>query len=93
MVLDKAGERLLNTAQQSGAVEGRMALFDIAVEGRWGGIISGDKVAVDFSIGRTDDIVVPMVRTIARYADLEEGEDKLTCAGTIESYVRGNIAN
>jgi hypothetical protein len=93
MVLDKAGERLLNTAQQSGAVEGRMALFDIAVEGRWGGIISGDKVAVDFSIGRTDGIVVPMVRTIARYADLEEGEDKLTCAGTIESYVRGNIAN
>jgi hypothetical protein len=33
-----------------------------------------------------------MVRSIARYAELEEGEDKLTCAGTIDSYVRGSLA-
>jgi hypothetical protein len=93
LVLDKSGEQLLDTRGRQGAVEGRMALFDIAVEGRWGGIISGDKVTVDFSVGQRDGISAPMVMKIARYADLEEGEDKLTCAGTIESYVRGNIAS
>jgi hypothetical protein len=32
------------------------------------------------------------VRSIARYADLEEGEGKLTCAGSIDAYVRGSLA-
>jgi hypothetical protein len=90
LVLDKAGEVLLNP-KKGEIVEGRMALYDLVSDARWGGLISGDKVTVDFSdVG--DGIKVPLVRTIARYADLEEGEDKLTCAGTIDSYVRGAIA-
>ena len=36
--------------------------------------------------------LTPIVRSINRYQDLEEGEDKLTCAGSIDSYVRGSIA-
>jgi hypothetical protein len=91
LVLDKLGERLIDPQQHIGVVEGRMAFFDIAVEGRWGGIISGDKVVVDFDGGAVRGVSAPLVTTVARYADLEEGEDKLTCAGTIESYVRGKI--
>ncbi len=91
LVLDKAGEKLLNPPPGGGQVEGRMALYDLASDARWGGLISGDKVVIDFSdVG--DGIKVPLVRSVARYSDLEEGEDKLTCAGTIDAYVRGEVA-
>lgn len=87
LILDKSGERLLNPTDGRGQIEGRMALFDLLTDARWGGLISGDKVTVDFDAGA--GYSGPVVRTIARYAELEEGEDKLTCAGTIDSYVRG----
>lgn len=89
LVLDKSGEHLLNPGEDGGVVEGRMGLFDLLIDSHWGGVISGDKVTVDYSpAGR---LAGPLVRTVARYQDLEEGEDKLTCAGTIDSYVRGEI--
>ncbi|WP_422342773.1 hypothetical protein [Parasphingorhabdus sp.] len=91
LVLDKSGDKLLNPADGKGLVEGRMAFFDLNAEYRWGGIISGDKVTVEFGSG-LDGVKTPIVRSIARYADLEEGEGKLTCAGTIDGYVRGSVA-
>jgi hypothetical protein len=90
VVLDKQGEQLLNPANGNGEVEGRFAFIDLLVDARWGGLISGDKVTVDFSPGE-DDLKVPLVRNLARYKDLEEGDDKLSCAGTIDAYVRGVI--
>jgi hypothetical protein len=91
-VLDKAGENLLNPADGNGVVEGRFAFFDLLAEGYWGGFITGDKVTIDFSpTGNTDGLHGPLIRQVSRYADLEEGEDKLSCAGTMESYVRGMI--
>ena len=89
LVLDKAGEQLLNPPVGAGGqVNGRMALFDVSVDARWGGIITGDNVDVDFSpctCGRPS----PTIMSIVRYTDLPEGDDKLTCAGTMDSYVRG----
>ena len=88
LVLDDSGEQLLNPRE--GTVSGRMAIFDTSIDGRWGGIISGDRVVVDFSpspSGRPG----PTVLEIARYSELEGGDDKLTCAGTIDSFVRGAI--
>jgi hypothetical protein len=32
-----------------GEVEGRAAFFDLSLDGRWGGVISGDKISIDFS--------------------------------------------
>jgi hypothetical protein len=90
LVLDKTGERLLNPAEGRGMVEGRMAFFDVLADAHWGGVISGDKVCVEWGAG-LDGVKTPIVRSAARYADLEEGEDKLTCAGSIDSYVRGAI--
>ena len=90
LVLDKSGEQLLGTTTSHGRVTGRMAFFDILADARWGGIISGDKVEVEFG-SDFQGIKTPIVHSIARYADLEEGEDKLTCAGSIDSYVRGSI--
>lgn len=88
LVLDKSGTRLLNP-EKGGVVEGRLALFDLMVDSRWGGVISGDKVTADFT--PVDNLAGPIIRSVARYADLEEGEDKLSCAGTIDGYVRGEI--
>lgn len=84
--LDESGETLLDTSD--GEVEGRAAFFDLALEGRWGGVISGDKVTVDFgacACGAQGPTIGP---DIVRYADLESG-DKISCAGTIDAYVKG----
>lgn len=85
-VLDEAGETLLDMGK--GEVEGRAAFFDLSLDGRWGGVISGDRVSIDFgpcSCGHRG----PSVRDdIARYADLK-GDDKIGCAGTVDAYVRG----
>jgi hypothetical protein len=86
LILDKAGETLLN--QPAGLVEGRGGFFDTTLDGRWGGVISGDRLTVDFSpcaCGRHS----PSVVGVARYRDLPEGDEKLTCAGQIDTYVRG----
>lgn len=85
LLLDKAGETLAPT---HGETEGRAAFFDLSLDGRWGGVISGDKVSIDFGpcpCGHKG----PSIRDdIVRYSDLE-GDDKIGCAGTVDAYVRG----
>jgi hypothetical protein len=88
LVLDKAGEEPAGVSE--GAVEGRLGAVDLTVSGRWGGVISGDRVSVSFSgcsCGRRS----PAITEIARYTDLPEGDDKLSCAGTVDAYVRGSM--
>jgi hypothetical protein len=88
--LNKEGDQLLPVAPDGsgGEIEGRGAFFDLSIDGRWGGVISGDRIAIDFgpcACGARS----PSIRdNIVRYADLE-GDDKIGCAGTIEAYVRG----
>jgi hypothetical protein len=91
--LDRAGERLLTKDDAvGGVVEGRMAFLDLMFDGRWGGLISGDKVQVDFRpcpCGRPGPTILD---TITRYAQQPGEDDHIGCAGTIDSYVRGEIA-
>jgi hypothetical protein len=84
LVLDREGTKL---EPYDGLVTGRFAFFDLALDGRWGGMITGDQVQADFT-GPTSSIVDGSVR---RYTDLGDGDDKLTCAGTIDAFVRGMI--
>lgn len=88
LLLSDDGETL--NENRTGIQEGRLALFDVSIDARWGGIISGDKVTVDYEAsprGRSG----PAILNIARYSDLQGGDDKLTCAGTIDSFVRGAV--
>jgi hypothetical protein len=90
LVLDSTGERL---AERDGdMVEGRFGYMDLNVEGRWGGLITGDKVQMDYGAtcpcGRPGPTILD---TIVRYKDLGD-EDKITCAGTFDAYVRGTLA-
>ena len=88
LLLDRNGETLLNAA--SGIVEGRAAFLDLLYEGRWGGLISGDKLRIDFSArcecGRPGPSILD---GITRYTDV--GDDKITCADTIDAYIRGAV--
>ncbi|MDB5972229.1 MAG: hypothetical protein JWQ90_4679 [Hydrocarboniphaga sp.] len=86
LILDKQGDGLL--PQTKGEYEGRAAFFDVSIDGRWGGVISGDKVSIDFSPCACGAKGPSIRDNVARYADLE-GDDKIGCAGTVDAYVRG----
>jgi hypothetical protein len=83
LLLDDSGEKLIQ--RDHGSAEGRFAFFDIATDGRWGGVITGDRVTADFSTPNTSIVF----DSITRYSAAQGGDDKLTCAGTIDTYVRG----
>jgi len=88
LLLDDASEKLL---PRQGVVTGRYASFDLGFDGRWGGLITGDRITLDFTqrcpCGRLGAFIDP---EISRFAALGE-DDKIGCAGTIDSYIRGVI--
>ncbi len=86
LILDKSGDKLLPV--ESGEYEGRAGFLDLSLDGRWGGVISGDKVAIDFSPCACGAKGPSIRDNIVRYADIE-GDDKIGCAGTVDAYVRG----
>jgi hypothetical protein len=87
LLLDESGETLIEPPQ-SGEAEGRAAFFDLSLDGRWGGVISGDRIKARWdrcTCGMRSPSVDP---DIQRYADMASG-DKIACSGTIDAYVRG----
>jgi hypothetical protein len=85
--LDRNGDALVPGVGE-GKVEGRAAFFDLSMDGRWGGVISGDHIEVDYSPCACGNRSPSIADNIYRYADLE-GDDKIGCAGTVDAYVRG----
>jgi hypothetical protein len=85
-VLDKEGEVM--APMSDGQVEGRAAFFDSTVDGRWGGTISGDKIIAEFGTCPCGEMGPTVLDHITRFSDLPDG-DKITCAGTMDAYVRG----
>lgn len=87
LLLDESGEHLLEPVGDE-ELEGRAAFLDLSMEGRWGGVISGDKIRASWApcgCGNASPSIHP---DIQRYAD-GAGGDKIACAGTIDAYVRG----
>lgn len=85
--LNKEGDALAPGIGE-GKVEGRAAFFDLSLDGRWGGVISGDHVEIDYSPCACGNRSPSIADNIYRYADLE-GDDKIGCSGTVDAYVRG----
>lgn len=84
LVLNEAGTEL--AGPDGNRLEGRFAFLDLELDGRWGGLISGDRVIVDLDTYGTGIIA----GTVARYSDLRGGsDDRLTCAGTVNAFVSG----
>jgi hypothetical protein len=84
--LDRDGSNLLPIGEQE--IKGRAAFFDLSLDGRWGGVISGDQIEVDFRPCECGSASPSIRDNIGRYADLE-GDDKIACSGTVDAYVRG----
>jgi hypothetical protein len=87
IILNKAGDAL-EPHDGKGELEGRAAFFDLSLDGRWGGVITGDKISIDYAPTGCSHKGPSIRDNIARFADLE-GDDKIGCAGTIDAYVRG----
>ena len=80
-------DRDMNLLPRKGVQTGRYAFFDLMAQTYWGGFISGDEVTLhweeDCSCGWKQPYVGPAIR---RYAEMEGGDDKITCAGTAQAY-------
>lgn len=88
LLLDETGEQLVG--QFKGEAEGRAGFFDLSHEGRWGGVISGDKIEVDYGKCACGHEGPTIANNIIRFSDLPGG-DKISCAGSIDAYVRGAV--
>lgn len=90
LLLNDSGDQLINASE--GVVSGRFGFLDLVYEGRWGGLISGDRTEIDFSprcpCGRQGPTILD---TIERFS--MTGDDQISCAGTIDSYVKGALAS
>jgi len=65
---------------------GRAAFFDLAINGVWGGLITGDKVEIDWNecpCGRT---TTHISGDISRFSVEQGGTDKITCTATPEAH-------
>jgi hypothetical protein len=92
LMLDEGGEHLLEPGDD-GWITGRVAFYDPLWQSRWGGVVSGDQAAASYTnrcdCGRPGPI---MRDSIQRYSELSgAADDKLTCGGTIEQYIRGVV--
>ena len=67
---------------REGVQTGRASFFDISQDGAWGGIVSGDRITVDFAPCRCGRSTLHIGKTIQRFSELQGGDDKITCAAT-----------
>jgi hypothetical protein len=86
LLLDQPGDNLI--PMLDGEFEGRAAFFDLSIDGRWGGVISGDKISIDSRPCACGNKGATVRDNIVRYSDIA-GDDKIGCAGTVDAYVRG----
>lgn len=89
-VLDETGDNL--RWAPSGPVTGRAAYWDPVWDSHWGATISGDWITADYgrcSCGRPGPTVGDDIRRAKDVIGIED--DKISCAGAVEAYVRGAI--
>ena len=84
--LNENGDVLLDADR--GEITARAAFFDLSIDGRWGGVISGDCIRIDNRPCACGNRSPSIADTITRYADFK-GDDKIGCAGTVDAYIRG----
>jgi hypothetical protein len=83
ILIDKDAQEL----PREGVQTGRLALFDLLAETYWGGFISGDQVTMHWQEDCACGWKGPRIeKTITRYAEMEGGDDKITCAGSAQAY-------
>jgi len=80
-------DRDMNLLPRKGQQTGRYAFYDLLPQTYWGGFISGDQLTIDWeedcSCGWKGPRILPQ---ITRFAEMEGGDDKISCAGTQQAY-------
>lgn len=80
-------DRDMKLLPREGAQTGRYAFYDLLPQTYWGGFISGDQLTIhwdeDCACGWKGPRIGPV---ITRFAEMEGGDDKITCAGTQQAY-------
>lgn len=80
-------DRNMNLLPREGTQTGRYAFYDLLPQTYWGGFISGDQLTInweeDCACGWKGPRVMP---EITRFAEMEGGDDKISCAGTQQAY-------
>jgi hypothetical protein len=80
-------DRDMNLLPRKGSQTGRFAFVDLLAQTYWGGFISGDQVTIhweeDCGCGWKGPRIGPV---ITRFAEMEGGDDKISCAGTAQAY-------
>jgi len=80
-------DRDMKMLPREGVQTGRYAFFDLMPETYWGGFISGDEVTIhweeDCPCGWKGPRIGPV---ITRFAEMDGGDDKITCAATAQAY-------
>ena len=80
-------DRDMNLLPREGAQTGRYAFFDLMAQTYWGGFISGDQITIDWEENCACGWKGPRIGPdITRFAEMEGGDDKITCAGTAQAY-------
>jgi hypothetical protein len=67
---------------REGVHSGRASFFDMSQDGSWGGIVSGDRVTVDYRPCPCGRATLHMDKKIQRFSEITGDEDKLSCAAT-----------
>ena len=67
---------------RDGVRTGRASFFDLTQDGTWGGIVSGDRITVDYRSCPCGRTTVHMDKKIQRFSEITGDADKLTCAAT-----------
>lgn len=80
-------DRDMKLLPREGTQTGRYAFYDLLPQTYWGGFISGDQLTIDWeedcACGWKGPRVLP---EITRFAEMEGGDDKISCAGTQQAY-------
>jgi hypothetical protein len=83
LLLDPDG----NVLPRDGVQTGRFAFFDLLAASYWAGFITGDRLTIHWDEDCECGWKSPRLeRSIARFSELEGGDDKISCAGTEEAY-------
>jgi len=72
--------------ERSGTQTGRLALFDLLPTSYWGGLITGDRITVNWEGGCSCGRKGPYVHNdVVRYSNLRD-DDKVTCSKSPDAY-------
>lgn len=94
LLLDPSGERVLNENPGTDTIEGVGAIFDFAIDGRWGGVVSSDWLTVSYApcpCGMRSPSILAVQRVSDVLANLTDDE-KVNCGGRVEMYIRGVVS-